>query len=410
VVVNPDTHFNFYSMAALTSDGGVVAVGCRAESSVQCGDADGDAAGIVVRYSDTGSQQWIQKFSGDGASMFETVAIAGDGTIVAAGFSTPNGGFTGVSKGMYAAALAAIDPTDGTVKWAKTYGGRDRAGFASVAITGDTIIAVGNTSSTDGDLLDTHGGQGDAVVAAIALSDGTIKWTKSYGGSDIDQFNSVAVAADGTLVVAGFTYSDDGDFPDTHDRYGDAVIAAINPANGALEWAKSYGGGGYDQFNSVTIAPDNTIIVAAAGGSIDGDFPDTHGGKGDAVIAAINPTDGTIKWVKAYGGNDYDVFNSVAATPNGIIAVGWTASTDGDFPAVHGQADAVVANINPTDGTIEWVKTYGGAKYDIFTSVSVAPNGVIVIAGHTSSANGDFPAHSPSSGIVISLTANGNLH
>jgi hypothetical protein len=56
--------------------------------------------------------------------------------------------------------------------------------------------------------------------------------------------------------------------------------------------------------------------------------------------------DGNLTWAKTLGGSGDDSFISVTAVAGGVIAVGSTDSTDGEFPPTKGESDAVVVKIS----------------------------------------------------------------
>jgi hypothetical protein len=223
-----------------------------------------------------------------------------------------------------------------------TYGGNVADSFYSVVVAANgDIITAGWTSSTDGDFPKQH--EYDDAVVARFTPDGTLLWARTYGGNGYDAFCSVAVATNGDIITAGSTDSTDGDFPGRDDGR-DAVIARFTP-DGTLLWARTYGGNGYDHFYSVVVATNGDIIATGLISSTDEHSPALPGSKG-AGIARFT-SDGTLLWANTYGGDGSSVFYSVAVATNGdIIATGETSSTDGDFPSRGVNWDAVVIRLD----------------------------------------------------------------
>src|SRR3989338_11074850 len=80
-------------------------------------------------------------------------------------------------------------------------------------------------------------------------------------------------------------------------------------------------------------------------------------------------------WAATYGGEDWDVAESVQQTrEGGYIVAGSTKS----FGA--GKDDVWVLKLGP-DGTIEWQKTYGGTSSDWANSVQQTSDGGYIVAG-----------------------------
>lgn len=85
-------------------------------------------------------------------------------------------------------------------------------------------LAVGKTNANNGDLEGQNKGDNDVLVSKIAAN-GSVEWTKSYGGAGKDEAASISrvistmSSADeghGTIdngfIIAGTTKSADGDF------------------------------------------------------------------------------------------------------------------------------------------------------------------------------------------------------
>ncbi|MFI5263929.1 MAG: hypothetical protein ACHQM6_05385 [Candidatus Kapaibacterium sp.] len=100
-----------------------------------------------------------------------------------------------------------------------------------------------------------------------------------------------------------------------------------------------------------------------------------------------------IKWEKTFGGSQPDVAQSIIQTRDGgYLIAGSTSSSDGDVTKYRGiwpQNDVWVVKIS-NDGTLEWEKTYGGGGDDNAYSVIQTFDGGYAISGSTSSNNGDI--------------------
>ena len=280
--------------------------------------------------------------------------------------------------------------------WSKDFGGTGHSEFEAVAVAPDgSIIAVGKTDSKNGEFPRRHAGQ-DALIVKFS-SGGEIVWAKTMGGAGKDAFHAVAVAADGSIFAAGDTSSVKGDFPMRHGGKSDAVVVKL-AGDGAIVWSKTYGGSGDDTFSSLAMLADGDMVVAGSTTSPNGDVPVSHGGC-DAMAATLSG-DGSIVWSKTYGGSGNDSFSSVAPSPDGsLVVVGQSDSPDGDFPSLHQAANAVIAQLS-ADGALSWGFAYGGSGGDQFNGVVLTPSsqdwqglGSVIAVGSSSSADGDFAAY-----------------
>jgi len=318
---------------------------------------------------------------------------------------------TGCSVFSPGSASPAFEMPPPDVQWAQAFGGSDVDEFDAVATMADgRIFAVGYTSSDDGDLADTHdhsSGASDAVLACVT-AEGALRWARTFGGTGDDRFKAVAVTPDGNLVVAGYTTSKDGDFPlkprvvpSEPGNQSDAVVAEISPGGG-LRWATTLGGSGQSSFSSIAVGADGRIFVAGQTTSGDADF--AGNGQGGAVVSELTQT-GHVLWARMYG-SDNNVFNSVALKDDGtIIAAGFTAET------FNHPKDAWVMTLS-SSGDVLWEHAYGGNDADMFTAVSVSRDDSIVAVGWTAAANGDFPsmAHAKYvSAVVADISSDGSL-
>jgi len=117
---------------------------------------------------------------------------------------------------------------------------------------------------------------------------------------------------------------------------------------------------------------------------------------------------------KTLGGTGQDQARSIQPTSDGgYIMAGFTSSTNGDVTGNHGGPfDAWVVKLSAS-AVIEWQKTYGGTNFDQARSLELTPDGGYIVGGYTSSFNGDVTGAHASDGSydawVLKLTATGTL-
>ncbi|WP_198362292.1 CGP-CTERM sorting domain-containing protein [Thermococcus profundus] len=296
------------------------------------------------------------KNSEDG--QFNAVAVASNGDIVIIGRT----GSSGASNEDF---LVLRLDENGNANWGRTYGGRgyDWAYSVDVAPNGD-IIVVGDTSSFGA-------GYDDAWVLRLD-KDGNVIWGKAFGGSNPDVALAVAVAPNDDVIVAGYTYS-------FGSGQNDVWVIRLDK-NGKIEWQKTYGGSGGEAVLAVAISSNGDIILAGNTGSF-------GAGRSDAWVLKLDK-DGTLKWGKAYGGEEWDEASAVAIAPNGDIIV--AGDTEG-FGA--GGRDFWLLRLDG-NGNVKWQKTYGGSEDDYAHAVVLTPGGDILVAGDS---------------YLLALDTNGNL-
>lgn len=128
--------------------------------------------------------------------------------------------------------------TPSVIQWQKCIGGSQVETANDVDQTKDGgYIVAGYSNSNDEDVSGNHG-KNDYWVAKLN-SAGSIEWQKSFGGSDNEQAYSVKQTADGGYVVAGTSFSDDGNVTDNPNSIcGSGWVIKLN-ANGGIQWQKA---------------------------------------------------------------------------------------------------------------------------------------------------------------------------
>ena len=119
-------------------------------------------------------------------------------------------------------------------------------------------------------------GDGDADFWVVKLSStGSLQWQKCLGGSRDDSAHSIQQTSDGGYIVAGFTDSNDGDVSGNHGGW-DVWVVKLN-STGSLQWQKCLGGSDFDYAYSIQQTSDGGYIVAGGTYSNDGDVSGNHG-------------------------------------------------------------------------------------------------------------------------------------
>ena len=97
-----------------------------------------------------------------------------------------------------------------------------------------------------------------------------------------------------------------------------------------------------------------------------------------------------IEWQKCYGGTKGDAVKDVLQTSDGgfIISL-WADSNDGDLIGNHGGFDFCLLKIDRL-GKKEWQKSFGGSKDEYLKSLKQTSDGGYILAGTTTSSDGDL--------------------
>jgi hypothetical protein len=298
------------------------------------------------------------------------------------------------------------------IQWQKTLGGTDYEGASSILQTSDGgYIVVGNSVCNDGDVSGNHG-ENDIWVVKLNAT-GVILWQKALGGTRSDYANSIQQTSDGGYIVAGNTQSNNGDVSGNHNTgtayFDDVWVLKLN-ATGLIVWQKTLGGTDNDIAKSIQQTSDGGYIVAGDTYSGDGDVTGYHGfGFLDAWVIKLNATGGIV-WQKTLGGTSTDSTVNIQQTMDGgYIVAGGTGSNNGDVTEQHGVFDCWVVKLNVL-GEITWQKTYGGTNQESATSIQQTLDGGYIVVGNTYSNDGDVSGnHGDLDVWILKLNATGTI-
>ncbi|MBA3827654.1 MAG: T9SS type A sorting domain-containing protein [Taibaiella sp.] len=245
-------------------------------------------------------------------------------------------------------------------------------------------------------------------IICIHAQTPVIQWAKTYGGSNADECFAIHQIPGGAYISCGLTLSNDGDVHGLHSvDIGDAWILKTDQEGNVL-FAKTYGGSNNDYARSIQQTHDGGYIFAGATESNNGDVAGNHGGS-DMWLVKLDSM-GNIKWQKCYGGSGNEVANAVQQTyDGGYIMAGQTSSANGQVTGYHGGYDMWVVKTDDTGGLV-WQKSLGGTRLENGLSAQQTYDSGYIIAGVTSSTNGDVTGlHAFDDMWLVKLDKNGNI-
>ncbi|MFH1010392.1 MAG: hypothetical protein V1784_04055 [bacterium] len=324
-----------------TADGGYVVAG--ETNSFGAGYRDF----YVVKTNGQGDPLWTRTYGGIFYDRAYSVQQTIDGGYVLAGRTSSFG------AGMYDFYVVKTSPLGDTL-WTRTFGGsNDDYGYCIRQTTDAGYIVAGLTWSF---------GAGYADFYLVKTnSQGDTLWTRTYGGSGIDEASSVQQTTDGGYIVAGYTWSFGAG---NYDFY----LVKTNSQCDAL-WTRTYGGSSEDRAQSVQQTADGGYVVTGYTGSF-------GAGLNDFYLVKTNSQGDTL-WTRTYGGSDEERAQAVQQTADGgYVVAGYT----GSFGA--GSLDLYVVKTDSQGDTL-WTRTYGGSGDDRAYCVQQTTDGAYIVAGYT---------------------------
>lgn len=383
------TDNDFATSVQQTTDGGYIAAGYTMSNNGNVMGNHGDDDFWVVKLDSSGNLLWQKCLGGTAAEQANAVQQTSDGGYIVAGYTMSNNGDVAGNHGNEDCWVVKLNGI-GTIQWQKCLGGTERDYANAIQQTSDGgYIMAGYTYSNNGDVSGNHGND-DYWVVKLDGS-GNLQWQKCFGGTESEYANSVQQTMSGGYIVAGYTYSNNGDVSGNHGSYDSWVIELSSSGN--LLWQKCLGGTRMEYTYSVRQITGGNILVAGSTGSNDGDVSGNHntnsfGFEWDQWIVLLNSS-GNLQWQKCLGGTDQDIAFSVQQTIDGGFVVGGNAwSMNGNVIGSHGNSDFWVVKLD-INGNMQWQKCLGGSNFEMSRSIQQTSDGGYIIAGFTLSNNGD---------------------
>ncbi len=276
----------------------------------------------IFKIDNNGNVLWENKYdSGNHDEYTRDLLIASNGDIIAVG--TDNQDNLGSADGL----VLRIDANTGNLIWNSVYGGSVNDHLhESVELPGGNFIVVG-TSTTFG--------PGPRATYVIKIdANGNLIWDNTYGGSNVDAGECLALTNDLDVLIVSFTESfGAGD--------KDCMLTKID-TNGVVLWTKVYGGFNEERYFTVRTIP-NSDDYMLVGNTM------SFGNGGRDVLAIRTDEFGNVIYSKTFGTAMDDAMeyrNSFQFTDDGgMIITGYSDSLSiGGTDVILIKTDSLLSN------------------------------------------------------------------
>mgnify|MGYP001549565312 CR=1 FL=1 len=347
---------------------------------------------FVASYDNKGALRWFTPIGGSGTDKGNDIAVDNKGKVFVTGQfrDTVDFGSGPVkAEGDSDIFVVGLDAASGAISWSHTYGGNTNDYGLGVATDGNGgVYVVGefNKTLTAGSATLTSNGGLDVFLAKFA-DDGTLAWAKGFGGDDDDRGFGIAVDASGNSYITGY-YFGNAELGGTKQKNrggADAFVASYDK-DGTHRWSTSFGGTQNDRGVRAEVHGETLYVTGRAIGPVDfGAGPVAGGSSHDAHLVSLKAADGSINWGKLFGdsGNDFGMGLAVDGAGNVYLAGSFNGTVDFGAGALtsKGQGDVMAVAFKP-DGTAIWSKRFGGASNDLGNDIAVTPNGNVCLTGY----------------------------
>ncbi|MEZ5759142.1 MAG: hypothetical protein R3D86_13060 [Emcibacteraceae bacterium] len=247
---------------------------------------------FVIKYNSVGTQQWMylnDKYGTDGAAGITTDA---DGNVYVTGKKNAYELSTTIPVGSDNAYVLKLDAADGEKTDYVEIGSSDSDYGKSIAVAADGNIIVGTEEN------------GHFILQKLDKNDlSTSLWSYDYGDLGVGgQVDKIVVEGSRIYVSGSSSNSLTGGGTEIDAPIGgvDNFVLAIDDAGGSAsaDWTKFIGSSGTDRNGSLTVSDGKIYIAGTTNGNVDGNG--LQGGT-DSFATKIDGTSGATDWIKQIG-------------------------------------------------------------------------------------------------------------
>lgn len=386
-----------------TTDGGYIILGHTQSNDNDITDKQDESFDYWILKFDANDQlQWQKTYGGSLDDRGNDIIETSDDGYAILGYSFSNNDDVSNNAGLQDYWIVKLN-TSGNILWEKSFGYQGADSGISLIETNDQGFLItgildvtasggeGNTQRT----ANRHAG-GDYWALKLDIS-GNLEWSRYFGGNFTDTPYGVVQTEDNGFIIAGSSDSEDTDISGNIGTY-DFWIIKIS-SSGDLVWEKSFGGSQIDEARAIIKSGDGNYIIAGDTRSNDNDISQNKGAA-DLWLIKISPT-GNLIWEKTIGGSNFDVARAIENSQNnGFIISGSSRSSDIDVSENKGQNDAWILKTD-NNGNLLWETTVGGSNIDFSYDVAELANGSVIAVGDTASNDGDIIENKGFSDLLI---------
>jgi hypothetical protein len=353
--------------------------------------------------------EFIKTFGGSKNDVLQSVVKTSDGGYATLGYTQSNDGDINNKNNEDFDFWLMKFAADDTLLWSKTYGGTNDDRGTDIITTNDGGFALlGYSKSADGDVTLNAGAQ-DFWILKISNT-GAILWQKTFGYAGADTGTALLQTKDNGFLVTGVldvsASNGQGNSKSAKHAGGDIWVLKL-ASNGSLEWSKYFGGSFTDIPFGVVETSDNEYIIAASSDSKDFNISNNKGSYDFWILKVAS--DGILVWEKSFGGSEIDEPRAIVATNDGnFMIVGDTRSSNKDISNNNGGADLWMLKIS-TNGILIWEKTIGATSFDVARSISKTDDHGFIIAGNSRSSDAGFTNQGQNDAWILKVDTSGNV-
>ena len=347
----------------------------------------------IIKFDASGNEEWTYVTGGDNDVQFSDVAELKDGSIVAVGYTMATDTDAPMNAKLLSSIIVKVDK-GGNYVWSYSFPGDENSNFdeaSSVTATTDGGFIVGGRADSSSGFFTGSDARFKAYMIKFDKN-GKVDWRKTLNGSKGNTITALCTNDDGDIFASCVTHSTDGSFANIkgYGTQSNTIIMKLDKS-GKILWTSNLVGSGESEYNALAPTPDGGCI---AGGKMsikkraDGSYSMCYGSTDGYVVRFSK--DGEVYWGRNVGGTQADSITGVAYTDKGIVIVGKTKSADSDFNTypIAGGNDGFIMLLNESGMTV-YTEKLEGKLDDTVLDVIPSENGVVAV-GWSASSDGSF--------------------
>jgi hypothetical protein len=234
----------------------------------------------LIKIDENGTKLWSRYYGGLFTDSLYDIVETDTGDFMLVGSSDSSDTDISNNIGDYDFWVIKVDK-NGTKIWEKSFGGTQPDESFSIVKTNDNhFLIVGNSRSLD---VNVSENLGSSDIWLIKINEaGELLWEKSFGGSNFETAKNISKSNQG-FYITGSSRSADFDVI-KNEGNKDIWIVKLDE-NGTLVWSKSIGGTNLDEANSILETANNGIVLVGESWSLDKEITEN---KGFSDVVIIN--------------------------------------------------------------------------------------------------------------------------
>ena len=291
--------------------------------------------------------------------------------------------------------VAQFSP-DGELMFSSYLGGSSDERPRGIAAEAGIVYVTGETFSQDFPMVNPlfPDSLGDGFWTKIDTVQNEISWSTRFDGLGddvaIDSNGDVYLTGRtrGPLFPATISFA-----PPFDGRYHeDSFVLKTNANGNSIQYATRVGGNQPDISNCIYLLADGSVVVA--GYTYSNDMPvvnplkGTFGGERDGFLYILDPTGSSLEYLTYFGGSSLDIIANLEVDSTGNFVISGTTFSQ-DFPLVQplfdtlevGTSNAFVSILNPLTNELTFSTLFSGTTYG--TGMTVDTDDSIIFGGNT---------------------------